>query len=154
MRRCAVRQRGCAGVTLVELVVVLSISSVLCAVAVPGVVAVRRTFRAADAAGRLALVLRDAQARAQASGLSVRVAVDAGGRYIVDRAGAEVVRLAGGELGVAVASNYPGGVVEFGPGGLPAVAGGASPRAGHFDVGSGPVSHTVVLQLGGCVRCT
>ena len=145
--------RGSAGVTLIELVVVLSISAVLCCVAVPGVVTVRRTFRAADAAERLSLVLRHAQAHAQASGTPVRVSVDGSGRFSVHAAGGTLVRLAGGDLGAAVASNYPGGVVEFGAGGLPTVAGGVSPRAGHFEVGAGATTRSVVLQLGGCVRC-
>jgi hypothetical protein len=61
--------------------------------------------------------------------------------------------VAGGELGAVVASNYPGGTVEFGASGLPTVAGGTSPRAGHFEVADGPSGSTVVVQLGGCVRC-
>jgi type II secretory pathway pseudopilin PulG len=147
-----VRRSRTAGVTLVELVVVLSISSSLCGIAIPGVVGARRAFRAGDAAGRLTLVLRDAQARAQATGARVRVEVDGSGRFSVV-AGADAGRIAGGELGAAVVSNYPGGVVEFGSGGLPTTAGGTSPRAGHFAVGAGPAVRNVVLQLGGCVRC-
>ena len=147
------RRRGSQGVTLVELVVVLSVSAVLCCVAVPGVATARRSFRAADAAGRLSLVLRDAQARAQASGTPVRVSVDASGRFSVFTAGGTLVRTGGGDLGAAVVSNYPGGTVEFGPAGLPTVAGGVSPRAGHFEIDAGVVARSVVLQLGGCVRC-
>lgn len=151
--RYAMARMRSEGVTLVELVVVLSISAVLCCVAVPGAVGARRAFRAADAAGRLGLVLREAQARAQASGVPVRVSVDGSGRFEVVSVGACAIRLGGGDLGTGISSNYPGGVVEFGPGGLPTAAGGASPRAGHFDVGTEPVARTVVLQLGGCVRC-
>lgn len=55
------------GVTLLELVAVLAVSATLCGVAVPGVVHARRAFRAADAAQRLSLVLRDAQASAEAA---------------------------------------------------------------------------------------
>ena len=90
------RQRGS---TLFELVTILAIGAVLCAIAVPGVRAVRGVFAADAAAERLALVLRDAQARAQAHG-------------------------------------------------------GASPRAGHFTIGAATAGRTVVVQLGGCVRCT
>lgn len=142
-----------AGVTLVELVVVLSVSALLCTVAVPGVVQARRTFRAADAAPRLALVLRTAQARAQAAGVAVRVEVEGTGRFLVVEVGATPLRLASGDLGAAVVSNYPDGTVQFGPGGLPSVAGGVSPRAGHFAIGAGSSIRTVVVQLGGCVRC-
>lgn len=141
------------GFTLIELVVVLSISALLCTVAVPGVVHARRGFRAAGAADRLALVLRTAQAQAQAGGVPVRVEVAGSGWFRVVLAGPSPVRVAGGELGAAVVSNYPDGTVEFGPAGLPAVAGGTSPRAGHFDVGDGASARSVVVQLGGCVRC-
>lgn len=142
-----------AGLTLLELVVVLSISATLCAVAVPGVVQARRTFRAADAAGRLALLLRTAQARAQAGGVPVRVQVDGAGHFRVSQTGSSPVHIAVGDLGAAVVSNYPDDTVEFGAGGLPTVAGGVSPRAGHFDVGAGAAARSVVVQLGGCVRC-
>ncbi len=142
-----------AGVTLVELVVVLSVSALLCTVAVPGVVHARRTLRAADAAARLALVLRTAQVRAQAQGVPVRVEVEASGRFRVVEAGSPQERVADGHLGAAVASNYPDGTVEFGPGGLPTVVGGVSPRAGHFAIGAGASIRNVIVQLGGCVRC-
>ena len=74
------RQRGS---TLLELVAILAISAVLCAVAVPGVAAVRSVFAAEAAAERLALVLRTAQARAQAHGSAVRVSVAGDGCYSV-----------------------------------------------------------------------
>lgn len=140
--------------TLVELVVVLAITAVLCAVAVPGVAAARRTFRADEAAHRLALVLREAQARAQASGVPVVVSVDADGGYVVTGAGSfGAGGFARGELGAAVSGNYPGGAVQFGLGGLPSLSGGSSPRAGHFTVADGAPGRTVVVQLGGCIRC-
>jgi prepilin-type N-terminal cleavage/methylation domain-containing protein len=142
-----------SGMTLIELVVALSVAGLLCAVAVPGAASVRRTFQSADAAWRLALVLREAQARAAASGDPLRVVVESSGRYRVIRAAAPQVQVAGGELGAVVASNYPGGTVEFGASGLPTLAGGTSPRAGHFEVVDGPSGSTVVVQLGGCVRC-
>ena len=146
------RQRGS---TLLELVTILAISAVLCAIAVPGVAAVRSVFAADAAADRLALVLRDAQARAQARGAVVRVSVAGDGRYSVcDVSSSGECPGVGGELGADVGSNYPQGTLEFGAAGWPTLAGGASPRAGHFDVGSSGAGHVVVVQMGGCVRCT
>jgi Tfp pilus assembly protein FimT len=143
------------GSTLLELVTILAIGAVLCAVAVPGAASVRTMFAADAAAGRLALVLRAAQARAQARNTVVRVSVAADGRYSVldvSPPGSSVVTQ--GELGVGVDSNYPQGTVQFGGAGWPALAGGLSPRAGHFTIGSAGVGRSVVVQLGGCVRCT
>jgi len=143
------------GSTLLELVTILAISGVLCAIAVPGVAAVRSVFAADAAADRLALVLRDAQARAQARAAAVRVSVAGDGSYAVCDIGASGERpVARGELGADVASNYPQGTLEFGAAGWPTLPGGASPRAGHFDVGTPGAGHVVVVQMGGCVRCT
>jgi type II secretory pathway pseudopilin PulG len=139
--------------TLMELVVVLAVAGILSAVAVPGVVAVQRTFRAHDAGRRLALVLRTAQARAQVSGVPVKVTVEAGGGYVVVGVGTPERVVARGDLGAAVSGNYPDGTVQFGASGLPSVAGGTSPRAGHFTVADGNAGRTVTVQLGGCVRC-
>ncbi len=83
----------------------------------------------------------------------MRVEVEASGRFRVSESGSSPAHVAAGDLGAAVVSNYPDGTVEFGAGGLPTVAGGVSPRAGHFDVGAGPAVRSVVVQLGGCVRC-
>jgi len=142
------------GSTLLELVTILAISAVLCAIAVPGVGAVRSAFAADAAADRLALVLRDAQARAQAHGVAVRVSVAGDGRYSVCEVGPSGERLvAGGELGADVESNYPQGTLEFGAAGWPTLPGRTSPRAGHFTIGA-TAGRTVVVQLGGCVRCT
>ena len=146
------RQRGS---TLLELVTILAISAVLCAIAVPGVAAVRSVFAADAAADRLALVLRDAQARAQAHGAAVRVSVTGDGRYLVCDIGASGESpVARGELGADIDSNYPQGTLEFGASGWPKLPGGASPRAGHFTIGAAAVGRVVVVQLGGCVRCT
>jgi prepilin-type N-terminal cleavage/methylation domain-containing protein len=145
--------KGQRGMTLVELVVVLSIAAVLCCVAVPGIVSARRTFGAAGAAGHLALVLREAQARAEASGVPVRVVVAPSGNYRVLEAGDGPDLLAGGYLGAGIDTNYPDGTVEFGTNGFPTVAGGSSPRAGHFTVVGAATARSVVVQLGGCVRC-
>jgi hypothetical protein len=133
----------------------LAISAVLCAIAVPGVAAVRSVFAADAAADRLALVLRDAQARAQAHDAVVRVSVAGDGCYSVYDVGASGERpVARGELGADVTSNYPQGTLEFGAAGWPTLPGGASPRAGHFTIGAATAGRVVVVQLGGCVRCT
>ena len=143
------------GSTLLELVAILAISAVLCAIAVPGVAAVRSVFAADAAAERLALVLRTAQARAQAHGVAVRVSVAGDGRYSVCDVGAFGERaVARGELGADVVSNYPQGALEFGAAGWPTLPGGGSPRAGHFTIGAATAGRAVVVQMGGCVRCT
>jgi type II secretory pathway pseudopilin PulG len=143
------------GSTLLELVTILAISAVLCAIVVPGVGTVRGVFAADAAADRLALVLRDAQARAQARGATVRVSVNGNGCYSVcDVSPAGESPVAGGELGADVESNYPQGSLEFGAAGWPTLLGRTSPRAGHFTIGTAKAGRTVVVQLGGCVRCT
>jgi type II secretory pathway pseudopilin PulG len=142
------------GSTLLELVVLLAISAILSAVAVPGVAAVRGVFAADAAAGRLALVLRDAQARAQARGAVVRVSVAADGSYSVCDVGAPGERpVLRGDLGADVTSNYPQGIVEFGAAGWPTLSGGGSPRAGHFTIGAVTAGRQIIIQMGGCVRC-
>jgi prepilin-type N-terminal cleavage/methylation domain-containing protein len=142
------------GMTLIELVVVLAVSAILCSIVTPNAVHARRTFRAHDAARRLALVLREAQARAAASGKPVTVTVaNDGGYQISEGRSPSSMEIAGGELGAPVSSNYPDGTIEFGSSGLPTIAGGSSPRAGHFAVADGAAGRTVVVQLGGCVRC-
>lgn len=136
---------------MLEMVTVLAVMGILCAVAVPGAAALRTGFGARTAAGTLALLLREAQAGAQAGGLPVQVAVQQDGAYVVSGTAADgtpVVRRRG-SLGAPVSSNYPAGVVVFVGTGLPTLPGSASPRAGRFTVGG----HTVVVQLGGCVRC-
>jgi prepilin-type N-terminal cleavage/methylation domain-containing protein len=150
------RRQG--GTTLLELLTVIAIISILVAVAVPGTAAARRAFVGRAAARRLALVLRAAQARAQARMCIVRVSIDGDGGYLVldvpadqDADGASV---AAGELGAAVHTNYPCGTVEFGPRGWPCLPGASSPRAGSFTIGSGSGDPDVVVQLGGCVRCS
>ena len=146
------RQRGS---TLLELVAILAISAVLCTIAVPGVAAVRSVFAADAAAERLALVLRTAQARAQAHGAAVRVSVAGDGCYSVcDVRPSGERAVTGGELGADIDSNYPQGTLEFGAAGWPTLPGRTSPRAGHFTIGAATAGRTVVVQLGGCVRCT
>jgi prepilin-type N-terminal cleavage/methylation domain-containing protein len=144
--------RNASGVTLIELLTVVAISGILCAVAVPGTVVAGRSFACESAAHRLALVLRASQARAQAAARPVRVTVAPGGHFEVAWAGEGLPALETGDLGAPVSGTYPSGSVEFAATGVPSVPGG-SPRAGHFTVGAGPRARTVTLQLGGCVRC-
>jgi prepilin-type N-terminal cleavage/methylation domain-containing protein len=144
------------GSTLFELLTVVAITGILAAIAVPGAGTARRTLAGATGARELALVLRAAQARAQARATTVRVSVESDGSFTVSdlqvggsAATAAPVTVAEGELGTDVSSNYPGGIVEFGRTGRPSLPGARSPRAGSFTVGG---DHRVVLQLGGCVR--
>ncbi len=142
------RQRG---TTIFEMVTVLAVAGILCAIAVPGAAAVRSAFSAHTAVGTLALLLREAQSSAQSAGLPVEVAVAHDGGFVVRQTAADgslVVRRRG-SLGVHITSNYPGGVVVFVASGLPTSPGSASPRAGRFTIGG----HAVIVQLGGCIRC-
>jgi type II secretory pathway pseudopilin PulG len=144
-----------SGTTLLETVAVLAVVGVLAAVVVPGAAEVAKTFAAQDSAQRLALVLRSAQVRAQERGAPVVVAVGSSGEYAVSDSdgtaeGQPVLR---GDLGVAVSSTYPAGVVAFASRGWPVLPGTNTPRAGHFALGEGGRSRTVVVQLAGCVRC-
>jgi type II secretory pathway pseudopilin PulG len=133
-----------------ELVTVLAVLAVLAAVVVPGAAKARSAVSAAQAARRLALVLRAAQAQAQCTGDRVRVEVGAGGDYRV--AGASGALLTQGSLGAGVSSTYPAGALEFTARGWAGLPGASSPRAGHFSIAG--TAHTVVVQLSGCVRCS
>jgi Tfp pilus assembly protein FimT len=144
------RQRGS---TLFELLTLLAIAGIIVAIAVPSVTSARHTLVADAASRELALVLRAAQARAQARVGIVRVSVRGDGSYSVGDVDAhELDPVASGALGAPVISNYPAGTLEFGPRGLPSLPGVASPRAGSFSVGIGG-NAVVVVQLYGCVRC-
>lgn len=142
------RQKGS---TLFELVTVMAVVAVFAAVAVPSAAHVGSAVSSAEAARRLALVLRAAQAEAQSRAASVRVEVDEGGDYMVT-VGEE--RLMSGSLGARVSCTYPNGTVEFSRRGWAGLPGSSSPRAGHFSVQGATASHTVTIQLSGCVRCS
>jgi prepilin-type N-terminal cleavage/methylation domain-containing protein len=145
------------GTTLVELLTVVAIMGILAVVAVPGAAATRGAFAGDAGARKLALVLRAAQARAQARASIVRVTVAGDGGYVVvdvSAGGDPAAPVAAGELGAGVQTNFPGGALEFGPRGWPCLPGATSPRAGSFIVGTGSADSDVVVQLGGCVRCS
>jgi hypothetical protein len=142
------------GTTLLEVLTTIAIVAVVVAVAVPGAAALGGALTCGGSAERLALVLRSAQARAQSSGDNARVMVQPSGDYDVTVESAEgSVIVARGRLGAAVSSTYPDGGVAFVARGWPVLPGTTSPRAGHFTVGGGVGSRTVVVQLTGCVRC-
>ena len=143
-----------SGFTAVELIVVCAIMGALCSIAVPSAVGTRRSLGADAGARHLALMLREAQARAQARGVRTAVQVAPDGSYEVAEAvdgGWRVTER--GELLSSVTTNYPGGRVEFGRSGWPLLSGTTTPRAGSFVLGTAPHARTVVLQLTGCVRC-
>ncbi len=141
------------GHTLSELLAVLVVASTIAAVSVPGVAWVTgRAATGADARS-FALVLRRAQAVAAATGYAVSVRlVDQGLGYECDEAAAGgAVVVDRGRFHEACSSNYPGGVVQFGPWGWPCADSG-TPRAGSFSFTRSGASASVVLQLGGRVR--
>lgn len=142
------RQRG---TTMLEVVAAMAVVAVFAAVAVPSAARVGACVSGAEAARRLALVLRAAQAEAQSRGERVLVEVGSGGDYVVSAAGS---RLASGALGTAVQSTYPGGALEFTARGWAGLPGSSSPRAGHFSVAGATSTRRVTVQLSGCVRCT
>ncbi len=141
------------GYTMVESLVVCVLVGVLAGLAVPAASTVRSGLAAGAAARELALVLRSAQARAQAHGVRVRVEVAAdGGVQLLELRDDEWSRWGVERLPARVESNYPGGIVDFVAAGWPAAAGQDTPRAGTF-VLLGRTSHSVVVQMAGCVRC-
>jgi len=149
-RRC----RRAPGFTAVELVVVCAIVGVFCSIAVPSAVGTRRALGADAGARHLALVLREAQARAQSGGARTAVQVAPDGAYEVAEQGDGGWRVTErGRLAAHVSTNYPDGRVEFGRSGFPLLAGTVTPRAGSFVLGSAGRTRIVVVQMAGCVRC-
>lgn len=143
------------GYTLIELVVVCALIAVLAAITVPSVALTHARASSGSAAQRLAVVLRAAQARARAGGNAVRVSVVSGGRaYRVEIVGAEGNRCVdAGDFGAAeCTSNYPGDAVEFAGLGWPRAIG-SGVRAGTFKLVAAGATHSVVLQMGGVIRC-
>ncbi len=134
--------------------VVCAIVGLLCAFAVPSAVSARRALGADAGARHLTLVLREAQARAQAGGARIAVGVAPDGSYEVARQAEDGWRVTErGDLLARVSTNYPNARVEFGRAGWPLLPGTATPRAGSFVLGAGAHTRTVVVQLTGCVRC-
>jgi len=142
------------GFTAVELLAVCAVVGVFCAVAVPSAVGTRRALGADAGARHLALVLREAQARAQSGGARTAVQIAPDGRYEVAEQAETGWRVTGrGRLSARVSTNYPGGRVEFGRAGWPLLAGTVTPRAGSFVLGPAGRTRAVVVQMAGCVRC-
>ena len=139
------------GNTLIELVSLLAVLAVLAAVAVPTASGARRALAGRGGAQRLALLLRTAQAQAQSRACRIDVSVGGDGHYEVVEAGSAATSERG-ELGTPVSTNYPSGALSFGPTGSPCLLATTTPRAGSFVFGQA-AGCTVVVQLGGCIRC-
>lgn len=135
---------------MLEVVAAMAVVAVFAAIAVPSAARVGMSVSGAEAARRLALVLRAAQAEAQSRGGRVLVEVGSCGDYAVTAAGD---RIMSGSLGVTVHSTYPSGALEFSERGWACLPGSSSPRAGHFTLAGVTAARTVVVQLSGCVRC-
>ncbi len=141
------------GYTLCELLVVLAVAATLAVVTVPGLAWVEGRSAVRADAQRLAFVLRGAQARAAATGDTVRVRlIGQGTGYVCEQTGtAATTVVASGAFGVACSTNYPGAAVEFHEPGWPCSLSG-TPRAGSFTFACNGAQVSVVLQLGGRVR--
>ena len=141
--------------TLVELVTICAIIGILACAVVLSICQLRGAAYVPAAAARFAAVLRESQALAQADGRRVRVTVSVAAKYSVflDTPSGPL-RIASGDLSPAKCStNYPGGAVEFSSEGWPCGTASRSPRAGTFVFSAGGHTRSVVLQMGGCVRC-
>lgn len=141
--------------TLVELTIVMALLGAVAAFAIVPAAGAHGRLSASAAAGRFALVLREAQARAQTTGSRIQVTVTDDSRYTVaeESLGGAVV-ISAGTLGPARCStNYPDDGIVFGPAGWPCAVTSGAARAGSFVFAWGVDSSTVVVQLGGCVRC-
>jgi prepilin-type N-terminal cleavage/methylation domain-containing protein len=143
------------GYTLVELIVVCCVLAILSAIAVPCLAAVHGRSSTSSAADAFAVVLRDAQARAWAHDERVRVSLTAAGDGFVVEGGEGADRrpLVSGSFGGARCTcNYPAATVEFVPEGFPHVIGGPA-RAGTFTFSCVGCDRSVVVQMGGAIRC-
>ena len=144
--------RAQRGFTLVELLTALAVMAMTASITVPVFGAPRR-LAAADAAASFAVVLRHAQAEAQADACRLRVELTAdggGSRWSAWHRDA-VIEQTGEFGGARCSTNYPAGSVDFGAAGWPLAVGTGTPRAGtfHFSPGSG---HSVVVQMAGRIR--
>jgi type II secretory pathway pseudopilin PulG len=136
-----------------ELLVALAVAATLGGVAVPGLAWVGgRTAVRADAQ-RLALALRQAQARAAATHDTVSLRLDSQGRGFVceQTDGSVTTVIESGEFHGPCATNYPGGAVEFHVRQWPCSLSG-EPRAGSFTFACHGAQSSVVLQMGGRIR--
>ena len=149
------RVRRQHGFTLAELLTAISVMAITASITVPVFGAPGR-LAAADAAAAFAVVLRHAQAEAQADGCRLRVALTADGAgFSVGRVASdgESVEQTGTFGGARCSTNYPGAAVDFAAGGWPLTSGTATPRAGTFQFSPGS-GRSVVLQMAGRIRCS
>jgi type II secretion system protein H len=147
--------RNGRGYTMIEMVVVLAVAGILAAIAVPAAASVEGGAQVSAAAQQLALLLRRAQAAAQAGVTCTRVQLgDDGGWQYVELRNGEWRAAASGSLGTSCCTtNYPDRAVEFSPSGWPCAAGSPVPRAGSFHFWWAGSQSAVVVQLTGDVRC-
>ncbi len=149
----AVPLRGTDGLTLVELVVVLAVLAVVAAITAPTMGAGRERLAVDQGARRLAVLLRQAQAGAQASDTAWRVVVSGRALTVQRQQGDDWAVETHGALGPCVCStNYPQDTVAFDGRGLPLNVGTWVPRAGTLTVACGGSTAAVVVQLTGRVR--
>ena len=141
------------GYTLIEIVVVCALLAIAAAVCVPELASSHGRASVPAAAVRFTLVLREAQARASALGAPVRVSLTGSGDgYVVSSHAGDRLVASGSFTGAGCQTNYPGATVEFAPSGFPHGVDGGT-RAGTFTFAAGGVTSSVVVQMGGAVRC-
>lgn len=141
------------GFTLVEAAVVVAVLGLLAAVTVPAAATAEARAAARSAACQFALVLREAQALAQAHGHVVAVRLgERNARYsVTETIDGQLVPVDSGCLSaVTWTTNYPQATVEFSAKGWPCSVVTHAPRAGTFTFGGG--THEVVVQLAGRIR--
>jgi prepilin-type N-terminal cleavage/methylation domain-containing protein len=148
------RLRRRAGVTLLELVVVMAVLAAVAAVTVPMLGSGGGHATVLRGAQRLATALRFAQASAQDGECRTRLSLLGLSTLVVERRRDGVwTRESQTGLGaVTCATNYPASAVEFDVAGHPLAATTGTPRAGSFTVRRGDDERAVVIQLTGRIR--
>lgn len=149
------RCRAMYAFTLLELLVAVVIAGLLVGIGGAMLSPACGHLASGTAARRFALVLRGAQAAAQAERCRFRVRlVDGGCGYVVERVQghSSTLEVSGTFAGATCTTNYPSVAVDFSSEGRPLSVGSPTPRAGTFTIAKGAAAHRVVVQLGGCVR--
>jgi prepilin-type N-terminal cleavage/methylation domain-containing protein len=154
LSKLADRLRRRAGVTLLELVVVMAVLAALAAVTVPALGRGGSHATVLRGAQRLATALRFAQASAQDGECRTRLRLLGVSTLVVERRrdGVWTCESQTGLGAVTCATNYPAAAVEFDAAGYPLATTSGAPRAGTFTVGHGDDERAVVIQLTGRIR--